>query len=389
MAARIGDPDLNRFFTAAYLFFPLNLRASPGAKHLFFAPFFNGNIHPVRRLPVNGGERNGDIEGDAVIFSQDGFSKGSDFIGRGACPGQDAVCARDDHLDFAPLHIVSGGIIRDNMVGDSLLRQFPGRQDCSLRTGPGFVAKDVKLFALRLRFIDRRGGAADIDKSQPARIAMGENCHSVPDELCSPSTDGAAVLHIFIGENFSGPERELLFLGYRGAGRHRCQNLTHGIDRVHRRWARIGKNLEDFLNMQLEALKRVAPESTASLRQTIGGSCPDGSGSAGGHIPDGQSGLKMLQDGRIDVYSLPVLSINDLVSKANDPNIEVVAPVEGAPVYCDGAAFRKGDEALRDAFDVELAKLKESGEFAKIIEPYGFSAAAAMSTTREKLCAAQ
>lgn len=105
-------------------------------------------------------------------------------------------------------------------------------------------------------------------------------------------------------------------------------------------------------------------------------------------VPDGQSGIKMLQDGRIDVYSLPVLSINDLVSKAADPNLEVVAPVEGAPVYCDGAAFKKGDEALRDAFDVELAKLKESGEFAKLIEPYGFSAAAAMSTSREKLCAA-
>ena len=44
-------------------------------------------------------------------------------------------------------------------------------------------------------------------------------------------------------------------------------------------------------------------------------------------VPDGQSGLKMLQDGRIDVYSLPVLSINDLVKKANDPNLEVVAPV--------------------------------------------------------------
>lgn len=105
-------------------------------------------------------------------------------------------------------------------------------------------------------------------------------------------------------------------------------------------------------------------------------------------VPDGQSGVKMLQDGRIDVYSLPVLSINDLASKANDPNLEVVAPVEGAPVYCDGAAFKKGDEALRDAYDVELAKMKESGEFAKIIEPYGFSAAAAMSTSREKLCAA-
>ena len=106
-------------------------------------------------------------------------------------------------------------------------------------------------------------------------------------------------------------------------------------------------------------------------------------------VPDGQSGLKMVQDGRIDAYSLPVLSINDLAQKANDPNLEVIAPVEGAPVYCDGAAFNKKDTALRDAFDVELAKLKESGEFAKIIEPYGFSAAAAMSTTREKQCAAQ
>jgi polar amino acid transport system substrate-binding protein len=106
-------------------------------------------------------------------------------------------------------------------------------------------------------------------------------------------------------------------------------------------------------------------------------------------VPDGQSGLKMLQDGRIDAYSLPVLSINDLMKKANDPNLEVVAPVVGAPVYCDGAAFRKDDVALRDAFDVELKKMKESGDFAKIIEPYGFSAKAAMSTSREKLCAAK
>src|SRR5262245_7205614 len=106
-------------------------------------------------------------------------------------------------------------------------------------------------------------------------------------------------------------------------------------------------------------------------------------------VPDGQSGLKMLQDGRIDVYSLPVLSLNDLKKKSGDETIEVVAPVVGAPVYCDGTAFNKADTALRDAYDVELKKLKESGEFAKIIEPYGFSAAAAMSTSRDKLCAAK
>ncbi|GGK21944.1 ectoine/hydroxyectoine ABC transporter substrate-binding protein EhuB [Salinarimonas ramus] len=104
-------------------------------------------------------------------------------------------------------------------------------------------------------------------------------------------------------------------------------------------------------------------------------------------VPDGQSGINMLQDGRIDVYSLPVLSISDLLKRAEDENLAMVAPVADAPVYCDGAAFRRQDTALRDEYDRILAEMKESGEFAAIIEPYGFSAAAAMSTSREQLCA--
>lgn len=104
--------------------------------------------------------------------------------------------------------------------------------------------------------------------------------------------------------------------------------------------------------------------------------------------PDAQSGLKMLQDGRIDAYSLPVLSINDLLKKANDPNLESVSPVAGAPISCDGAAFRPQDASLRDAFDKVLAEMKQSGEFASIIEPYGFSAAAAQAVTREQMCRA-
>jgi polar amino acid transport system substrate-binding protein len=103
-------------------------------------------------------------------------------------------------------------------------------------------------------------------------------------------------------------------------------------------------------------------------------------------VPDGQSGINMLQDGRIDVYSLPVLSISDLLARAEDEDLAMVAPVADAPVYCDGAAFRRQDTALRDEYDRILAEMKESGEFAAIIEPYGFSAAAAMSTSREKLC---
>ena len=104
-------------------------------------------------------------------------------------------------------------------------------------------------------------------------------------------------------------------------------------------------------------------------------------------VPDPQSGSKMLQDGRIDVYALPVLSISDLLKKAGEGSgLEMFAPFEGTPIFCAGVAFRKEDSALRDAYDVVLVEMKASGEFAAIVEPYGYSADAAIQQTRENLC---
>ncbi len=106
-------------------------------------------------------------------------------------------------------------------------------------------------------------------------------------------------------------------------------------------------------------------------------------------VPDGSSGIKMLQDGRIDAYSLPALSLNDLLSKANDPNIEVIPALKDTPIYCAGAAFHKDDTALRDAYNEVLAEMKKSGEFAEIVEPFGFPAEAASMVTTEELCSRQ
>lgn len=103
--------------------------------------------------------------------------------------------------------------------------------------------------------------------------------------------------------------------------------------------------------------------------------------------PDAPSGVKMLQDGRVEVYALPLLSLNDLLEKAGDPNLEVFAPVKDTPIYCAGAAFRKADVAFRDAYDKVLAEMKKSGEFREIVEPFGFSGEAPLLTSREKLCA--
>ncbi len=61
-------------------------------------------------------------------------------------------------------------------------------------------------------------------------------------------------------------------------------------------------------------------------------------------------------------------------------------PVKGVPMGCAGAAFNSGDTEFRAAYDNALSELKSSGEFAKIIEPYGFSAEATLAVKRDDFC---
>ena len=88
------------------------------------------------------------------------------------------------------------------------------------------------------------------------------------------------------------------------------------------------------------------------------------------------SGIKMLQQGRVDVFALSGLGTQDLLQKTNDPNLELIMPISGVPIGCAGAAFNMNDLEFRAEYNMALAKLKATGEFAAIIEPYGFSAEA-------------
>jgi polar amino acid transport system substrate-binding protein len=74
------------------------------------------------------------------------------------------------------------------------------------------------------------------------------------------------------------------------------------------------------------------------------------------------------------------------LKKTHDPGLEIVMPVKGVPMGCAGAAFNSDDDDFRDAYDKALAELKSSGEFAKIVEPYGFSAAATLAVKRDDFC---
>lgn len=102
--------------------------------------------------------------------------------------------------------------------------------------------------------------------------------------------------------------------------------------------------------------------------------------------PDPQSGLKMLQSGRVAAYALGGPVIHDLLAKANDSSLEMVNPVEGLPPSCAGAGFRKEDQAFRDAYDSALKELKQTDAFPPLVDKYGFSSVVAKQASREQLC---
>ena len=101
-------------------------------------------------------------------------------------------------------------------------------------------------------------------------------------------------------------------------------------------------------------------------------------------VRDNRSGIETVKAGRADAFFLPTLSLNDLLE--GDNSMEVTPPVEDAPTTGAGHAFRKTDDELHSAYNKELAKLKESEEFAKISKKWGFDPSAVEGVTTEELC---
>lgn len=102
--------------------------------------------------------------------------------------------------------------------------------------------------------------------------------------------------------------------------------------------------------------------------------------------PDHQSGIKMLLDGRIDVYAAPDLALRAAATAMSVSERVQVLQVAGEPAKCSGVAFRNDQRELRDAFDEKLKALKDSGEYDTIVSKFGFDPKLAKSTNRTTLC---
>jgi polar amino acid transport system substrate-binding protein len=94
-------------------------------------------------------------------------------------------------------------------------------------------------------------------------------------------------------------------------------------------------------------------------------------------MPSNRDGLLQLEQGRIGAFGLTSITLKDILKENPDTDVELTEPftpvIDGEEqLGCGGAVFRKQDTDMRQAFNKELAKLRESGELLKIIKPFGF-----------------
>ncbi|MFC9466570.1 ectoine/hydroxyectoine ABC transporter substrate-binding protein EhuB [Streptomyces coelicoflavus] len=106
-------------------------------------------------------------------------------------------------------------------------------------------------------------------------------------------------------------------------------------------------------------------------------------------VPDQVAGLNAVESGRVDVFAGTALTVREVVKKSSKAEAtEAFAPVIDGKPHVDGGgfAFRPDETNLRDAFNVELQKLKKSGELLRILKPFGFTQNEMTDLTAKELC---
>ncbi|MVO84681.1 ectoine/hydroxyectoine ABC transporter substrate-binding protein EhuB [Streptomyces sp. p1417] len=106
-------------------------------------------------------------------------------------------------------------------------------------------------------------------------------------------------------------------------------------------------------------------------------------------LQDPVAGLNAVEAGRIDVFGGTALTSRGVVKKSRRAEAtEPFAPLVDGKKHVDGGGFtfRPTDTGLRDAFNVEIHKMKKSGELFRVLEPFGFTKDEMTDLTAEELC---
>ena len=252
------------------------------------AALLDGNGVAGGRGHVDGGPGRGAVEGNAVLFGEDGDVVGADLVGEVAV-GRDAVRADHDSLDFAGAHQAGGHVVADDGGGDMVGHQLPRGEARALQKGAGLVGVDMDFFAHGYRGADDAERGAVAAGGQGAGVAVRQNANtprgpgpvrggpwiSVREQGSAKVAHGLAGGDVFFvhGVGF-GQDFLLEFVHGRAGGKLGREEFLHAVDgpeEIDRGGASAGQAGADFLELGREVGRGCGPGLLRAKGHAVGG----------------------------------------------------------------------------------------------------------------------
>ena len=185
----------------------------------------------VRACEIDGRRGRRDVERDSVLLREDGQRIRADLV-RDVSVRGDAVGADDDGLDGPAREEVPGHRVGDQLHGDPVAGELPGRQARALEEGAGLAGQHAD----RLSGLDR--AADDPERRSVARgrersrVAVREHGALTREKLRSETSDAPAGLDVLAGDRVGLPDQGL-FDGVGTAARDdgARERLLHPLER--------------------------------------------------------------------------------------------------------------------------------------------------------------
>ena len=138
---------------------------------------FDVDVGTCWGVHVNGGGGGADVEGDTVVFGEDGDAGGADFVGDIAV-GSDAVTANEDGVDPAVFHDGGCHVVADEGDVHAGGTEFIRGEARTLEQGACLVGKDAEVVAFFVSKVHDSGGGTVFGGGELACVAVGEESHT-------------------------------------------------------------------------------------------------------------------------------------------------------------------------------------------------------------------
>lgn len=226
-----------------------------------------------------------------MAMCQNRLGVGSNLVDDMPGPAEDAIRAHNHQIHTALLHQSPRGVVGDDSVADALLGQLPCREGGSLATGAGLITEHQEVPSLRLGLIHWGGSRTDVDESEPTRVAVGQDCHAIADEVGTHLTNRPALLDVPISETLGCFQREVLLLRNRPSLGQNLSDLGQGIDGVHSGGAGTGKDRLHLIKMPGKGSEPIPSEVPCPLCQPVSRCRTNGTCTTDDHFADGRCRL--------------------------------------------------------------------------------------------------